>query len=185
MAGHGKLFLGLGAFFVEAILGLSSYVTPLFCAPSAYYIELRFRLIILNLLFLDYMEFNFGPARPKLAVKNENIISQVRRLARTMHIAKRTKEAYVGWITRFLVHYRDKKGEWIHPLKLGSAEVNNFLTYLAVDRHVAAGILECVQPIPKKTIQQMLGHPDVSTTMIYSHVSRLGASGIESPPDLI
>jgi hypothetical protein len=33
--------------------------------------------------------------------KNASLISQVRRLARTLHIAKRTEEANVGWITRF------------------------------------------------------------------------------------
>lgn len=70
--------------------------------------------------------------------KNEGLISQVRRLARTMHIAKRTEDAYVGWITRFLVYHRDLRGSWTHPLQLGSSEVNGFLTHLAVERRVAA-----------------------------------------------
>ncbi|MFN7447406.1 MAG: hypothetical protein ACK5RF_03900 [Pirellula sp.] len=39
----------------------------------------------------------------------------MRRLARTLHIAKRTEEAYVGWITRFLVFHRDRRWEWTHP----------------------------------------------------------------------
>ena len=70
--------------------------------------------------------------------KNDGLISQVRRLARTMLIAKRTEEAYVGWITRFLVYQRDLNGAWIHPLQLGSPEVNAFLSHLAVERKVAA-----------------------------------------------
>ena len=49
------------------------------------------------------------------------------------HYSIRTDQAYVAWIKRFIIHF-DKR----HPRDLGAAEVEAFLTHLAVEGRVAA-----------------------------------------------
>src|SRR5262249_48232105 len=46
---------------------------------------------------------------------------------------RRTEEAYLGWIRRFIVFHRKR-----HPSDMGQEEVAAFLSYLAVKRHVSA-----------------------------------------------
>ncbi|HEY6209990.1 MAG TPA: phage integrase N-terminal SAM-like domain-containing protein, partial [Gemmatimonadales bacterium] len=61
------------------------------------------------------------------------LLSQLRRALRTRHYSRRTEEAYVAWVRRF-VRFSGMR----HPRDLGAADVTRFLSSLAVDREVSA-----------------------------------------------
>lgn len=52
---------------------------------------------------------------------------------RVKHYSRRTELAYVDWIKRFIWHHGKR-----HPKDMGAAEVEDFLTHLAVARNVSA-----------------------------------------------
>lgn len=62
-------------------------------------------------------------------------LESVRNKIRLKHYSIRTEEAYVQWVRRFIL-FHDKR----HPEKMAAAEVEAFLTHLAVDGHVAASM---------------------------------------------
>jgi integron integrase len=49
------------------------------------------------------------------------------------HYSRRTEQAYVDWIRRYIVFHQKK-----HPSTLGVAEIGAFLSWLAVERQVSA-----------------------------------------------
>jgi integron integrase len=61
------------------------------------------------------------------------LLDQVRQALRLRHYSIRTEEAYVNWITRYIL-FHDKR----HPAEMGVPEVQAFLTHLALEQHVAA-----------------------------------------------
>jgi integron integrase len=67
-----------------------------------------------------------GHAAPRL-------LDQVREKLRRLGLARRTEEAYVGWIRRFIIAH-DRR----HPSAMGALEVEAFLTHLATHGQVAA-----------------------------------------------
>ena len=38
-------------------------------------------------------------------------------------------------------------------------------------------------PLPIRTVQELLGHENVKTTMVYTHVLNRGGKGVRSPLD--
>ena len=61
------------------------------------------------------------------------LLDQVRGVIRTHHYSRRTEEAYVGWIRRFIRYHARR-----HPRDLSGPEVTEFLSWLATDRKVSA-----------------------------------------------
>jgi integrase len=61
------------------------------------------------------------------------LLDRVRAAIRVRHYSRRTEEAYVGWVRRFVVFH-----EMTHPREMGAPEVAAFLTHLARHRRVAA-----------------------------------------------
>jgi len=60
------------------------------------------------------------------------LLDEVRNTLRVHHYAMKTEKAYVQWIKRFILFHQKR-----HPTELGKQEVEQFLTWLAVDRKVA------------------------------------------------
>ncbi|MBE7459544.1 MAG: integron integrase [Zoogloeaceae bacterium] len=61
------------------------------------------------------------------------LLDQVRGKIRLKHYSIRTEQTYVDWIKRFILHFGKR-----HPRELGAADVEAFLTHLAVAGNVAA-----------------------------------------------
>ena len=61
------------------------------------------------------------------------LLDQVADAATARHLSLNTRKAYVRWIRRFVIFHGRR-----HPRDLGVAEVNAFLTHLAVEGHVSA-----------------------------------------------
>jgi integron integrase len=95
---------------------------------------------------------------PKLKLR-----AQLAEVCRFRHLSHRTESTYWYWIQDFLRYWRGKPtgptppapepvapqpppaakttptlADWHHPRELSAAEVRHYLTYLAVERHVAA-----------------------------------------------
>jgi integron integrase len=68
----------------------------------------------------------FPPQPPKL-------LERMRIHLRTRHYSIRTEAAYLDWVRRFILFHGKR-----HPQDMGAAEVEAFLSHLAVDRQVSA-----------------------------------------------
>jgi integron integrase len=57
----------------------------------------------------------------------------LRNVLRVKHYKYSTEKSYVGWCKAFVIHNKKR-----HPKEMGQKEIQDYLTYLAVNRHVSA-----------------------------------------------
>ena len=75
---------------------------------------------------MDSQKYTPAPQSPKL-------LDRVRAKVRLLHYSHRTEEAYVHWIKRYILFHNKQ-----HPMQMGEAEIEAFLSHLAVKERVAA-----------------------------------------------
>ncbi len=72
---------------------------------------------------------NASPA-PK---KEKKLLDQYSEVLRTLHYSARTEKTYISWVRQYILYHNKR-----HPREMGVAEINEFITFLANQRNVAA-----------------------------------------------
>ncbi|MGI8544382.1 MAG: phage integrase N-terminal SAM-like domain-containing protein [Aridibacter sp.] len=60
------------------------------------------------------------------------LLDDVRDVMRVKHYSYQTEKIYIYWIRRYIFFHKIT-----HPTEMGAAEVQAFLTHLAIERNVA------------------------------------------------
>ncbi len=66
-------------------------------------------------------------------VKPERLLMQMRQVLRSRHYSRSTEKTYCHWVLRF-VQFHNRR----HPAEMGEAEINGFLSHLALRAKVSA-----------------------------------------------
>jgi len=108
---------------------------------------------------------------------------------RVRHYSRRTEEAHIHWIRRYIEFHQHR-----HPRQLDEslfsrslkaavrkAGLTKRVTSHTFRHSFATHLLADGYNI--RTVQEPLGHKDVRTTMIYTHVLNRGGRGVRGPAD--
>ena len=105
------------------------------------------------------------------------LLDKVRQCIRLKGYSIRTEKSYVSWIKRYILSIQKairkavKLCVIVKPVGCHTMR-RSFATHLLQDGYDI------------RTVQELLGHKDVSTTMIYTYVLNRGGKGVRSPLDV-
>ena len=86
------------------------------------------------------------------AARQPKLLERMRIHLRTRHYSIRTEQAYLDWVRRFILFHGKQ-----HPQDLGAAQVEAFLSHLAVDRQVSASTQNQAKAAILYLYRQVLG----------------------------
>ena len=119
------------------------------------------------------------------------LLDRLRNAIRARHYSPRTVEAYAFWARRF-IPFHGKRHPDSNSRNRDSARL---LESNSPRGYPATGHVPHPAPLLRdtsveasydiRTIQELMGHKDVATTMIYTHVLNRGGRGVQSPLDTI
>ncbi len=93
--------------------------------------------------------------------QERKLLDRVRDAVRLKNYSYRTEKAYVHWIKRYILYHQKR-----HPAEMGAAEIEAFLTHLAVEGHVAASTqnqaLSALLFLYKEVLRQPVEYVDVT-----------------------
>lgn len=93
-----------------------------------------------------------NPAQVADSPRQPKLLERMRIHLRTRHYSIRTEEAYLDWARRFILFHGKR-----HPQDMGAAEVEAFLSHLAVDRQVSASTQNQAKAAILYLYRQVLG----------------------------